>query len=325
MPHSVGICSALLAAMALAEQAVASEEYLDSWSQLLRTYGMGRWTISVNHRGQTQDTIVFLVRWPLVRVEVETSQHRSGNGSPHGTVRRFVYVYTPDVRFAAEQVAGRYVLTTWSAEHSGKSDVELWRAYAGASPRLAPVIRGYLPFVPLVFYGSPLPEVLSDNGPWQVERWERRPSAAGEQVIATLVQHRPRPGTLRLTLRLDPPHHWLVKGWEWYVEPHVEQTRACELRYDYERTIDGVPMPSWGRLHVPAQDLILWEARLLSFEPTLPPESAFRPEALGIPRPRLGHRPERLWLWALLGVLGLLTALLVARVCALRSGRKGAG
>ncbi len=324
MLHSIGACWVVLVTGLMAQGPAGFENYREAWSRLLRTYGNARWTISVKHRGGIEETTVLFLRWPLVRVDVEVSDRRSGDGSSRGVARRFVYVYTPEVRFAAEQVAGRHVLTTWSSRRSAKTDIELWHTYTGEAPRLAPVIRGYLPLVPLVFYGEPLPRLFSGETGWQIVHCERRPRQAGEELVARLLQHNPRLGSARLTLRLDHDHQWLLKGWEWHPGAHTDQMRRCELRYDYDQMIDGLPVPTWGRPYVPAQDVVLWEARLLSLDATAPPETAFRPETFGISASQLRPGHGRLWVWALLGVLGLLTCLALARAAARRSSRKRA-
>lgn len=125
---------------------------------------------------------------------------------------------------------------------------------------------------------------------------------------------------------LVPARGWILERWRWPYsgeEGRLYNSLLCELRYDHDREVDGIPIVTHGWLRREWDGQLIWEARLVSFDPVPPPETAFTPEAFGITPPSSAG-PARLWAWAILAVLGLLTVLLLARLWGRRHPSTGA-
>lgn len=289
------------------------KEYPRSWDRLVHVHANATWTIRVtNWRSSPEGevkavsgSVRLLARWPQLRLdELDDS----------GAIRR-VFVVSAWGGFRARRLAatGTFVLERWWPDRE--------RAMYDFGGRA--VNRGWLPLLPWNWFGVPLRDFLLEGKGVRItsEGW----NDAGGRYIVEIAQRMPGGQQLRGKLWFVPSKGWVLWRWHWpYVVADGGSSNGliCELRYD--REVEGVPIVTYGQARRAQDGRMVWEAKLVSFDPVAPPETAFRPESLGIPTPGWAGF-TRLWLWAVLATLGLLTGLLLLRILVSRRTRNQAG
>jgi len=146
------------------------------------------------------------------------------------------------------------------------------------------------------------------------------PEALGERQAYAVLARDALPATpVHAKFWFWPEGSWVLLRWHWpYADRSPKQGTVCELTYG--ETVHGVPIVKSGRYVHPANGLVVWRANVVSYELTAPRDDAFGLAAFGLPEPEPLRPFSRLWLWALVGIVGIVTALLLMRLAATRQG-----
>ncbi len=292
----VALWSSRLDGPAWCDEVPSLDGYRVAWQRLLDTYGNAIWTVSVEGASEEQRTIRLLARWPAVRVEWM---------QPGGTFRTAA-VFSPQASFRVRRIGkdDKFALESWS--QSEQKLAEFWTY---------PSNDGWLPFAALSWLGEPLVDtfVRPDK---EIVRTEWVDDAGGRQLFVEMRFPQWADSTAaRARFWFAPEKAWILRRWELFAESDPESGRVCEFRYRDDPR--GVPLVTWGRYGVRG-GRTLWEAKVLEAELSPPPETVFSPEAFGIPSP-IPEKLSRLWLWVLLALLLLLSALILARLARWRA------
>lgn len=280
--------------------------YPAAWERLVSVYGNGTWTLRVARWLRSPDGSV-QVETTMLRVLARSSRFRVEEPDTSGAVRT-VYVASTAGGFRARRLAakGSFFLEQWWPD----------RATAMSELGIRAVSDGWLPLLPWSWFGDPLPQLLVHGNRVQIvnEGWEHH----GTMYVVQITERTAAGKEVRGKFWFLPRKGWVLWRWHWpytVVGGRPHGGHICELRYD--RQVDDVPIVSYGQLRHAWSGHLVWEARLVSFDPVPPPETAFTPEAFGITPPSFAG-PARLWVWATFAVLVLLTVLLLARLSAHR-------
>ncbi len=295
----------LLIACSPVEEVVAPKagfcrEYQYSWSTLIRVYGQGTWVFSnAYHEGSSESTptrrrIRVLARWPDVRVDF-LGRHDEVEAA-------YVFSRTASFRVKRLEGSGQYLLEYYRAGTLPDRD-RFW---------MSAVNRGWLPFVPLGWFGTPLTEQLCQRSDVRIVR-EQWVSSEESRLLLLEQEQKSRSRVLR-------NRFWFERGPCWVLRRmHVASLVSVPSSGDvielwYRTPAKGVPLVERAEWRRARDGSVVWTSELVSYDARQPSLDVFRPEVFGIPPPRQSAPATRLWLWAVLCALGLLTVLLLARM-----------
>jgi len=267
-----------------------------------------------------------LVRWPLVRIDRLDPSNRS--------VVKSSLLYTYRAFYAVRRLKGvtgrgSYVLTRRLPVPWPGSPV--WQGDLATDLALGAVNRGWLPFVPLSFFGIPLDEYLLRNPEIRRIRAVWTEVYGCRAVRVEIEQEIPRPNKPPAQGRFwfVPDLGWIPVRWEWgRLEGPREKRGNWVVQISYGDKVRGVPIAKRARAaqvsfgKAPDWEYMVWEAEMLSYQLEPPPEREFTLAAFGIPEPPQEPSRSRLWLWTLIGALGTLTALFLIRLFGARRREK---
>ena len=284
-------------------------QYPEAYQRLCAVYGNATFELRIRKGGSNTaaERCRILMRWPSVRID------RLGPSGSIISSSVFSSGTVFSVRALASDNNNNFVLTRFSRT-SGQGDVHrLW---------MHALNEGWLPLVVIGWFEQPLVEYIL--GSKDVELTSEGVEQLGEaRTYAVEVrQQLSEDRIVRGKFWFLPDAGWVLLRWRWpYRNPEANEGVVCDLSYESE--VGGVRIVKAGRYVHLANGSVRWEAEVTAYELVSPPESAFRPTAFGIPEPSDRPAQGRLWLWALLGALGITTALVLLRLTALLRGQTG--
>jgi len=280
-----------------AEGSAALQRFLDEYpkaaERLLDLYGHGTFTIDVEWpRRDDQARVRIFLRWPLVRYDRLSPSANSVVLSSYIRGHRWEY----RVRRLPE--AGSYVLRY---RREAQPMERIWEAAAN---------EGDLPLTTVGFFAGPVVDYVREQSVRIVDARQVELDGRQAVLVETVEELSGRP--VRGKFWFYPDLGWVLAQWHW---PIVSESSGFLCTLEYGETVDGVGIVERGQLRRASDEtVVVWRARIVSYDLTAPSEQAFHPAVFGLPEPAPDPPASRLWLWTLVGVAGILTALLLMRL-----------